>query len=145
MVEPIIIGVPDVCKWTKDANSKVVCLNRYTSAGTGARTFHDVQTQANYTPPTDKKFVMLQYYFNYKDSANSGGSDTGGDFYFGTGTDTTTGNTQFFQEYSGSSTDGWQSNSQFYFELSAGDYITVDPNGSNCIFSGQILGVEVDA
>ena len=84
MAEPIIIGTSDISKWIKDTNTKVVCLNRYTSSAIGARTFHDVNTQANYTPSAGKKFVMLKYFFNYKNSANPGGSDIGIDLYFGT-------------------------------------------------------------
>lgn len=144
MADPVIIGTSDITKFIKDANSKVVCLNRYMSSGTGTRTFYDIMTQANYTPSAGKKFVMLKYFFNYKNSSNPAGSDMGIDLYFGTATDTTTGNTQFLQEYSGSSTDNWQSNSDCYFELAAGDYITGEPNGANAIFSGQIIGVETD-
>jgi hypothetical protein len=144
MTEPVVIGTSPSIKFVKDANSKVICLNRYMSTGTGVRTFHDIMTQANYTPGVGKKFVMLKYFFNYKNSLNPGGSDIGIDMYFGTGTDTTVGGTQFLQEYSGSSTDNWQSNSDCYFELAAGDYLTGELNGANALFSGQIIGVEVD-
>ena len=144
MTEPVVIGTSNSIKFVKDATSKVVCLNRYTSSAVGARTFYNVQTSANYTPPVGKKFVMLKYFFNYKDSLNPAGSDMGGDLYAGTGTDTTVGGTNFLTEYSGSSTDNWQSNSDIYYELAAGDYCTIQPNGASTVFSGQIIGVEVD-
>ena len=48
------------------------------------------------------------------------------------------------QDYAGSTTDGWTSSTPLYCEVSAGNYVTTDPNGAGIVMSMTILGVEVD-
>lgn len=141
MTEPVVIG--DSNKWVKDATSKAICLNIYTSSAIGAQSLHDTNNGTNsYICPVGKKAVLLHVVSNFK--AGAGNLDSGQNLYQGATENSIVGATQIMQDYAGSTTDGWTSSTPLYCEVSAGNYVTTDPNGAAIVMSMTIIGVEVD-
>ena len=60
MTEPVLIGTSPSIKFVKDATSKAICLNIYTSSAIGAQSLHDTNNGTNsYIVPVGKKAVLL--------------------------------------------------------------------------------------
>ena len=140
MAEPVTIGI-GANKWVKDSNTKMITLNRTSSAGAAAMKLDGV----NYQVPTGKKFVIL--------SVSTGGWQqyaglVGATIYKGsTAGATTTELVSVVSSWSNHTYDisagNGGNNIQCYIEVEAGQFV----NASNLSTGGSavVTGVETDA